>query len=165
VFLGVVPLASYATPSKPVLGQSIVDVLQPDTNSVLMGNHGVVCFEKTLIDAYYRLEILAQYSRPLLLGKQVGQLNVLNPEQMTELLEVKEKFGLHDDRLACAPQGCASRQEQPFLTSYDVRPASATCSCDGGAVESHSTPGGVDEAQFEQMVQSITDQIMARAAG
>ena len=146
-------------------------MLQPDTNSVLLGNHGVVCFEKTLMDAYYRLEILDQYSRLLLLGKQVGRLNVLNPAQMTELLEVKEKFGLHDDRLACAPEGCASRQDQPFLTSYDVRPASATCSCNGGAVETHAAPGasgasgGVSEAQFEQMVQSITDQIMARAAG
>ncbi len=158
VFLGVVPMAEYATPSKPVLGQSIIDVMTPDTNSVLMGNHGVVCFEKTLIDAYYRLEILDQYSRLLLLTRQLGAApNVLNPSQMTELLEVKQKFGLNDPRLACAPEGCASQPEQPFFAPFDVRPSSAACEChcDG------STDSASNDGAFEQMVQAITDQIMA----
>ena len=167
VFLGRVPTAPYATPSKQDLPDSITPLIGPLTNSVLMGNHGVVCFSKDLTDTYYKLEILDAYCRILLLVKQLGNVNVLNASQMTELLEVKKKFGLPDERLACAPSGCVGDVNQPFLATFDVRPAGASaCSCSGevqggrGAVT--STSGG-DEAEFEAMVQQITDQIMAAA--
>jgi L-fuculose-phosphate aldolase len=166
VFLGKIPIARYATPSKPDLGQSVVELIGPDTNTVLLGNHGSVSFDKTLTEAYYKLEILDCYCRLILLTRQVGAPpNVLNPKQMTELLEVKAKFGLHDDRLTCAPQGCASPQEQPFFATFgSVHPASATCTCGGGGGDVADTSGaGVTEAEFEQMVQTITDQIMAAA--
>lgn len=160
VFLGRIPQAAYATPSKPVLGESIVAKIGPDTNTVLMGNHGTVSFDKNLTEAYYKLEILDAYCRILLLTKQLGaRPNVLNPSQMTELLEIKEKFGLHDDRLVCAPEGCASPQEQPFFTTFE-EPASAVCECQtGGNGQSHAK----EDEGFETLVQAITDQIMAAA--
>jgi len=178
VFLGRIPMAPYATPSKQDLPDSIIPQIGPETAAIMMGNHGSVTFSTDLIDAYYKLEILDAYCRILLLTKQLGRANVLNQEQMTELLEVKQKFGLTDERLACAPQGCIGEVNEPFLASFDVRPASAVCDCDGGEVEhgarsgagsgSASTsgnngggPGG--DPQFEAMVQTITDQIMAGA--
>ncbi|MEX0775311.1 MAG: class II aldolase/adducin family protein [Phycisphaeraceae bacterium] len=174
VFLGKVPMAVYATPSTHDLPKSILDVMGPETNTVLMGNHGSVCFGKNLEDTYYKLEILDAYCRILLLTKQLGHANTLSQNQMVELLKVKQQFGLSDDRLACAAQGCIGAENQPFLTSFDVRPASASCACDGGAVQHHagpeSSPGakerisGMDEATFEQAVQAITDQIMAAVA-
>ncbi len=166
VFLGKIPFAPYATPSKPVLGESVVAHVGPDTNTVVMGNHGTVSFDTNLTEAYYKLEILDAYCRILLLTPQVGRRpNVLNPEQMTELLEVKDKFGMHDDRLVCAPEGCASPLDQPFFTSFDDTPsASCECQCGGETAPSNTTasPGNTDPA-FEQLVQSITDQILAAA--
>ena len=71
---------------------------------------------------------------------------------------------MHDDRLACAPTGCASPQEQPFFATFaGVHPTSATCSCNGGDHGGAAVRDDNDDA-FEQMVQAITDQIMAASA-
>ncbi|MCC6581183.1 MAG: class II aldolase/adducin family protein [Phycisphaeraceae bacterium] len=162
VFLGKVPTAPYATPSKQELPDSITPLIGPETNTVLMGNHGSVTFSTDLVDCYYKLEILDAYCRILLLSKQVGHINELSPSQMTELLQVKQKFGMKDPRLACASTGCVTEDNQPFLATFDDRPATASCDCDGGPVTAASVPSGnLDNAAFEQMVQAITDQIMA----
>ena len=153
VFLGKTVYADYATPGGPKLPESFLHKLTPESNTILMANHGSVSFAKSLMDAYYLLEILDNYCKQLILARQLGQVNVLNSNQMTELLQLKQRFGMPDSRLACAPQGCASPQEQPFLTTFDgPHPMSKSCSCEGG--------GGEGDA-FEMMVQAITNQIMA----
>ncbi|MEX0654199.1 MAG: class II aldolase/adducin family protein [Phycisphaeraceae bacterium] len=167
VFLGKVPVAPYATPGTQELPDSILPLIGPETNTILMGNHGSVNFADTLTTAYYRLEILDNYCKQLLLARQLGNVNVLNTQQMTDLLKVKEKFGFPDARIACAAEGCVGSQNQAFLTPFDVRPAGAACNCDGGAVKHQAAlqqgnAPATDEA-FEQMVQMITDQILAAA--
>ena len=166
VFLGKVPIAAYATPSTNDLPESIIPLIGPETNSVLLGNHGTVSFSLSLMDAYYKLEILDAYCRLLMLAKQLGHVNTLNRTQMTELLEIKKKFGLSDSRLACVDEGCIGQDNQPFLAQFDVRPVSATCGCGGGAVETRQNPPSdttypSDPTTFDAIVQSITDQIMA----
>ena len=170
VFLGKVPIARYATPSTNELPNSILPLIGPDTNTVIMANHGTVSFSDAgLIDAYYKLEILDAYCRILLLALQLGNVNTLAPEQMVDLLKIKQKFGIRDERLACAAQGCIGQENEPFLATLDVRPAWARCSHNGAEVESsHSTMNGADSdtnenPKFEALVQTITDQIMARA--
>ncbi|MEO0964169.1 MAG: class II aldolase/adducin family protein [Planctomycetota bacterium] len=160
VFLGRVPTAPYATPSKQDLPDSITPLIGENTNTVLMGNHGTVSFSTDLIDTYYKLEIIDAYCRILMLVKQLGRANVLNTEQMTELLQVKQQFGLPDERLACSPEGCVGAANDAYLSTFDPRPASATCNCHGEVTSSSSQldaqPGS---AEFERMVQQITDQI------
>ena len=145
-----------------------------------MGNHGVVCFSTDITDAYYKLEILDAYCRILLLVKQIGRVNLLKPEQMTELLRVKEQFGMKDPRLACSAEGCVGEANDAFLATFDVRPQTAIARRDGGdtqrpasspsAVLNPDRGGGppgsqkMDDADLEQLVQMITDQIMAEAA-
>ncbi|MFW6060084.1 MAG: class II aldolase/adducin family protein [Phycisphaeraceae bacterium] len=168
VFLGRIKYAPYALPSTDALPASVTPLIESDTTTVLMGNHGTVNFSsKDLIDAYYKLEIIDAYSRILLLSRQLGRVNVLNTQEMVDLLRVKQKFGLEDSRLACAEEGCIGQENQPFLASFDVRPAGATCSCDGGAVQQRhgqspqATEQSSTDSVFEQMVQTITDQILA----
>lgn len=158
VFLGNVPLAHYATPSTHDLPNSIIPLIGPETNSVLMGNHGSVSFSPGgLMDAYYKLEILDAYCRILLLCKQVGKINTLNNQEMTDLLKVKQNFGMNDARLDCAPTGCVTDVNQPFFATFDESPASATCNCHGDVQKPADRTQG---PEFERMVQMITDQIM-----
>ena len=177
VFLGRVKTAPYALPSTQALPDSVTPLIEDDTSTVLMGNHGSVTFsDRGLIDAYYRLEILDAYARILLLTKQLGRANVLSKDEMVDLLQVKRKFGFEDSRLACADDGCIGEPNQQFLATFEVHPAGASCSRDGGPVETrhaqnadgtrHVDNGKVtdkkgNEAVFEQLVQTITDQIMA----
>ena len=164
VFLGKVQTAPYALPSTQALPDSILPLVGPDTNTVLMGNHGSLNFSNSLIDAYYKLEILDAYCRILILTKELGQANVLNKEQMTDLLKVKQKFGLPDQRLACAPDGCIGQDNDEFIATFDVRPQTASCSCGGGHV-THTQPtagkANASDPGFESLVQSVTNEIMA----
>ena len=160
VFLGRVPTADYATPSTQALPDSLLPLIGPETNTVLMGNHGSVSFSpRDLIDAFYKLEILDAYCRILLLTRQIGRTNVLDRDQMTELLEVKKKFGFDDPRLECAPDGCVGEINEPFFAHYDVRPMSAVCGCNGDVDHTTTSQTSSDDA-YEAMVQAITDQIM-----
>ena len=171
MFLGKVRTAPYALPSTQALPDSITPLIGPETNTVLMGNHGSVSFSHSLIDTYYKLEILDAYCRILLLCKQIGKANVFTTDQMTDLLKVKKKFGLPDERLACAPDGCIGADNEPFLATFE-KTASASCDCHGGEVE-HATDAEKQEealeqtpavdSGFEAMVRTITEQIMAAA--
>jgi L-fuculose-phosphate aldolase len=160
VFLGKTVFAQYATPGGPALPESFMDKLTPLTNTILMANHGSISIGKDLTEAYYRLEILDNYCKQLLLARQLGKVNVLDNNQMVELLKVKERFGFQDDRLACAASGCVGTQNDQFLANFAVQPMSAACNCNGGHVDTKPVP---DDAEFEKMVQAITDQIMAAA--
>lgn len=161
VFLGKVHTARYALPSTQALPDSITPLIGPQTNTVLMGQHGSVSFSNTLIDAYYKLEILDAYCRLLLLTSQLGGPKVFSKSEMVDLLKVKEKFGLPDERLACAADGCVGEENQPFFSIFDDRPATAVCECNGGKVGgSHDHHAQPADPQFEAMVQAVTDQIM-----
>src|SRR5688500_3979839 len=98
IFLGRVRMAPYATPGRRDLPDAILPLLAADTTTVMMGNPGSVSVSpQGLVDAYYRLEILDNYCKTLLLARQLGQTTVLNPHQMAELLEIKQKFGMADE--------------------------------------------------------------------
>ncbi len=121
VFLGKVPMADYVTPSYKDLGESVVAVMNQDTNTVMMGNHGAVCFDSTLMGAYYKLEILDAYCRILLLTAGLGRINELTPQQMFDLLTVKAKFGLADQRLETALKGGIGKDNREFLAAFGRR--------------------------------------------
>src|SRR5215213_6199145 len=99
VFLGPVKTAKYVTPGDTRLGDSIKPFVK-GANTILLGNHGVVCYGPDLEDAYYKLEIVDAYARILLLTKQLGSVKPLDPDDMKELLALKSKFGMFDPRTA-----------------------------------------------------------------
>ena len=165
VFLGKVRTAPFAMPATPALPDSITPLIGPETNSILLGNHGTVSFSRDLIDAYYKLEILDAYCRILLLCTQLGRVNMLNRDQLTQLLDIKKGFGMDDERSACAPEGCIGTDNEPYLATLDVRPATATCASGGGRARTGSCAcagdGAGEDAMVESLVAAITDQIMA----
>lgn len=158
VFLGRIPFADFAMPSKMALAESITPLIKEDTNSILMGNHGVVCFSKSLEDAYYKLEILDSYCRVLLLTKSLGKPKLLTNDQMQELLEVKAAFGGKDDRLSCVADGCASGNSDAFFSSFEETP-SAMCNSNGKVVKTAEKEAALSR-NLEPLVAEITDQIL-----
>lgn len=116
VFLGRVPLADYATPSTDELAETLLPHLGNHTNTILMQNHGAVCFEQSLTEAYYRLEVLDNYCKALLLSTQLGGPSVLNHGKMMHLLAVKKQFGIADNRTEkdLSPEGLNIRNSLFF---------------------------------------------------
>src|SRR5438067_3789191 len=98
VFLGPVKTARYVTPGDQRLGESILPYVK-DSNTIVLQNHGVVCFDPDLEQCYYKLEIVDAYARILILAKQVGSIRPLASDEMKELLELKGRFGIQDARV------------------------------------------------------------------
>ena len=181
VFLGPVKTAKYVTPGDNRLPDSIKPFIK-ESNTILLGNHGVVCYGPDLEDAYYKLEIVDAYARILLLTKQLGSVRPLNGDEMKDLLALKTKFGMYDPRTApnAKPeyQACAGTdflQRVAADSAFGTRgrmvsgegtapvPPQPQSSALAQAISS-LTPDQYTEADVEQLVQTITDQIMSAAA-
>src|SRR5438477_10120445 len=178
VFLGPVKTAKYVTPGDTRLGESIVPFIN-ESNTILLGNHGVVCYGPDLEDAYYKLEIVDAYARILLLTKQLGSVRPLAAEEMKELLALKSRFGMADPRvgdnvppekMACGGTDFLSRVGGEVATRGRMQSGGGTVPApqSGGAAPSameklvsSMAPQQYSEADVEQLVQTITDQIVA----
>src|SRR5215470_13334336 len=90
VFLGQVKTAKYVTPGDTRLGESLMPYVK-DSNTIVLQNHGVVCFDTDLEQCYYKLEIVDAYARILILAKQVGSIRPLDGNEMKELLDLKAR--------------------------------------------------------------------------
>ncbi len=172
VFLGPVHTAKYVTPGDTRLGESI-DPFIKESNTILMGNHGTVCFDVDLESTYYKLEIVDAYSRILILAKQLGSIKPLGAGEMEELIALKAKFGLSDPR---TKDGRGAVCQSDFISRIGGEVATkGRMSTDSGTVPAPSTgavgglshainqlvPASLTPAEMENMVQIITDQIMA----
>ena len=63
VFLRRVPVVGYCTPGTSAVGEKCCEEMGPRTNSMLLGNHGVVCFGAALVEAWTNLEMVEAYCR------------------------------------------------------------------------------------------------------
>jgi L-fuculose-phosphate aldolase len=98
-FIGPVPVAPYEMPGTPAFAQTIRPFVQ-EHNTILLANHGVVCWSDTVTHAEWLAEILETYSTMYLLAQQVGRpLQPIPEEKMAELLAAKRKLGWPDARL------------------------------------------------------------------
>jgi L-fuculose-phosphate aldolase len=170
VFLGAVKTAKYVTPGDQRLGESILPYVK-DSNTILLQSHGVVCFHPDLEQAYYQLEIVDAYARILLLAKQVGSIRPLDSAEMKELLELKAKFGLKDARVEAGLEKMTCGTDFLSRVGGDIA-TRGRIQRDGGtgpAPEANPmeravaslAPDSFNEDDIEQLVQVITDQIMA----
>ena len=151
VFIGKVPIAPYRTPGTPEMGQLVADLVDKH-NTVLMGNHGAVAWSHlTVEDAYFKMEILEAYCRTIWVASQLGTpLNTMNPEQLKDLLNIKQNLGIPDPRFGLKEcELCDNEQWRPGVTCATTPSASS-----GG--EASQDPA------TEQAVQAITDQIMSQ---
>ncbi len=97
IFLGQIPIASYATPGTEEFAKS-VDPYINQHFAFLLTNHGAVTLGKDPFDAYYKMETLDQYCMILILAKQLGELNKLDYNSMQDIFKLKEKYGISDPR-------------------------------------------------------------------
>ncbi len=170
VFLGAVKTAKYVTPGDQRLGESILPYVK-DSNTILLQSHGVVCFHPDLEQAYYQLEIVDAYARILLLAKQVGSIRPLDSAEMKELLELKAKFGLKDARVDAGLEKMTCGTDFLSRVGGDIA-TRGRMQRDGGTAPAPQAsptdraiaslaPDNFSEDDIEQLVQVITDQIMA----
>ena len=98
VFVGPVPLSPYETPGTQAFAETVVPLVQKH-NTVLLANHGVVCWADTTTHAEWLVEVLDTYCRTLMLAAHLGRpLTRIPHEKIVDLLAIKHKLGIPDAR-------------------------------------------------------------------
>jgi L-fuculose-phosphate aldolase len=110
VFVGPVAYAPYETPGSDAVARSVLPLVH-DHNTILLGNHGIVCWADTVTHVEWYAEVVDTYCKTLQIAEGIGKpLKEIPPEKIQELLAIKQKLGLPDPRL---PRPAAQPVETP----------------------------------------------------
>lgn len=100
--LGAVPVARYAKPGTYDVPDSIAPYCK-DYNGVLLSNHGALTWGESLMQAYYRMEVLETYAAMELNVRALNQKRRLSTEQIAELQQLRDTLELGSAKM---PKGC-----------------------------------------------------------
>jgi L-fuculose-phosphate aldolase len=104
VFIGPAAVAPYETPGTQAFAETVLPFVQ-DHNTILLANHGVVCWADTVTHAEWLTEILDTYCKTYLIALQIGKpLQVIPEDKIEELLDLKRRWGFHDVRMGPVPE-------------------------------------------------------------
>jgi L-fuculose-phosphate aldolase len=108
-----------------------------DHNTILLANHGVVCWADTVEHAEWYVEVAENYCKTLVIASQLGvPLGEIPANKIGDLLAMKERLGLPDPRLQ--PEDKPRVQNSPAMTSSNFR-----------------------AKDVEELITSITSQVLA----
>lgn len=93
IALGNIPLVEYGTPGTDEFYKPVVPLLK-DYDAFLLANHGALTVGKDVLNAYHKMETLEHFAHITYVAQQVGQLNVLNKDQVKKLTDQREKYGI-----------------------------------------------------------------------
>lgn len=152
VFVGQVAVAGYQTPGSPEIAASIRP-LAPHHQSIIMGCHGVICWGKSVEDAYFKMEITDAYCRTIILAQSLPGSASIPCEKMDDLLNIKKSMGLPDNRY-----------ELKNAELCEVDPWTEMCGsrgCSTPVTPFNPMTAPQSDADLESLVQKLTNEIMA----
>ena len=87
-YFGQIPVAEYGLPSSKDLVDKTAKYFD-NYNAVLMANHGFIVGDKTIKDAYLKLELAESYAQVVINTKLLGGAVLLNSKQIEEINALK----------------------------------------------------------------------------
>ena len=102
-FIGVAAVSPYETPGTQAFAETVLPFVH-DHNTILLANHGVVCWSDSVTHAEWLVEVLDTYCRTWTIAQQIGRpLQAIPDDKLDELLALKRRMGLPDARHARVP--------------------------------------------------------------
>jgi L-fuculose-phosphate aldolase len=99
IFIGPAAVARYETPGTQAFAETVLPFIQ-DHNTILLSNHGIVCWADTVTHAEWLVEILENYCKTYLIAQQIGKpLSFIPDEKIEEILALKRRMGFPDARM------------------------------------------------------------------
>lgn len=116
IFIGPAALAQYETPGTDAFAETVLPFVE-NHNTILLANHGVVCWSDTVTHAEWLTEILESYCKTYLIAKQIGKPLTQIPEnKIEEILALKRRLGFPDARMEPLPDpACEDPAVNPEL--------------------------------------------------
>jgi L-fuculose-phosphate aldolase len=104
IFVGPAAVAPYETPGTQAFAESVLPFVH-DHNTILLANHGVVCWSDSVTHAEWLVEILETYCKTYLISQQVGKpLRYIPEEKIQDILALKRRLGFPDARMGALHQ-------------------------------------------------------------
>ncbi len=88
-YFGEIPLAEYGLPSSMDLVHKTAKFFK-DYDAVLMANHGFIVGDKTLKDAFLKLELAESYAQVVFNTKMMGGAVMFNKEEVEQINSLKK---------------------------------------------------------------------------
>ncbi|HEY1578591.1 MAG TPA: class II aldolase/adducin family protein [Terracidiphilus sp.] len=108
IFIGPAALARYETPGTLAFAETVLPFVQTH-NTILLANHGIVCWSDSITHAEWLVEILESYCKTCVIAKQIGKPLIPIPEEkIREILVLKQRLGFPDARIAAAMMDSAA---------------------------------------------------------
>lgn len=153
VFVGKVALSPYETPGTTKFAQTVLPFVK-EHNTVLLANHGIVCWADTVTHAEWYAEVLETYCWTLMLASQLGApISYISQQQGSDLLAIKKRLGLPDSRFDGA--GIKECQLSDLEVPSSIALVPNSCERRHGA-----TPG----PDVDELVKAVTDAVMEAVA-
>ncbi len=152
VLVGKVAISPYETPGTKAFAETVLPYVKQH-NTVLLSNHGVVCWADTVTHAEWCAEVLDSYCWTLMLAMQLGApISYLSEEHSSELLAIKKKLGLPDVRFDASSM--KTPQSSHLETPRSIAAASVPCDSPAGS-------GFVlSSSDLEALVKSVTAEVL-----
>lgn len=104
--IGPAALAPYETPGTQAFAETVRPFVR-DHNTILLSNHGIVCWADTATHAEWLVETFENYCKTYLIAQQIGMpLRFLPDGKIKELLAIKRRLGLPDARMESETKSC-----------------------------------------------------------
>ena len=149
IFVGKVAISPYETPGTDAFARTVLPFVKQH-NTVLLTNHGVVCWADSVTVAEWNCEVLDTYCTILMLAAQLGApvLHIPVPKA-ADLLARKKRMGLPDIRFATG----AGEECPPASAATPVRSASRRKVRAGRGA-------GLTPAEIQALVRRVTLQVL-----
>ena len=96
--IGPAAVAPYEPPGTQAFAETVLPFVK-DHNTILLANHGIVCWADTVSHAEWLVETFETYCKTYLIAQQIGRPLRFIPEgKIEEILAVKRRLGLPDAR-------------------------------------------------------------------
>jgi L-fuculose-phosphate aldolase len=149
VFIGKVAISPYETPGTEAFAQTVIPFVKQH-NTVLLANHGIICWADTVTHAEWYAEVLETYCATLMLAAQLGvPISHISEQKGSDLLAIKKKLGLPDARFDTSGMKECQLSDLEVLNPIALPP---------NACESRT--GSFAEMDMEMLVKSVTDAVM-----
>ncbi|MGA8730855.1 MAG: class II aldolase/adducin family protein [Terracidiphilus sp.] len=103
-YIGPAAIARYETPGTQAFAETVLPFVL-DHNTILLPNHGVVCWSDTVNHAEWLVEVLENYCKTCVIAQQIGKPLIQIPEEkIQEILALKRRAGLPDARMGRVPE-------------------------------------------------------------
>lgn len=146
VFVGPVALTPYETPGTMEFARTVLPVVKQH-NTILLANHGVVCWADTVTHAEWYVEVVDTYCKTVMIASQLkSPLPEIPSNKIADLLAIKKNLGLPDPRLPI---------EADLIPESVIKMASI-------AFNHALAPGSsnLNEKEIDQLVSSLTTRIL-----